>query len=252
MPAAFVELDAGSACGEEELIDYCRGTIAAFKVPRYVRFVDGVADVRDEDPEARAPGVDPAGARARAAGRLMQHRIIVVETLPEVPVAAAQAHWRDRHVAVYAPAPLLLGYVQNRPLEEEWPRLGLRTICSETWFADRDVGAGVVRERLLPRRRDAGRGALPRPDVRLDGAVRRRAGKARSGRARYRVLAFGAEAMPGADADVLEVDREPWAGGEPRVLSLWLDDRARALELARATPSFAFAAEPAIVVAPPA
>ena len=39
VPAAFVELDAGSTCGEEELLDYCRGTIAAFKVPRYVRFV---------------------------------------------------------------------------------------------------------------------------------------------------------------------------------------------------------------------
>ena len=72
------------------------------------------------------------------------------------------------------------------------------------------------------------------------------------GRGRYRVLAFGADAIPGADAEVLEVDREPWAGGGPRVLSLWLDDRARALELARAAPSFAFAAEPAIVVAPPA
>ena len=65
------------------------------------------------------------------------------------------------------------------------------------------------------------------------------------------MLAFGADAIPGAEADVLEVDREPWAGGGPRVLSLWLDDRARALELARATPSFAFAAEPAVVVAPP-
>jgi fatty-acyl-CoA synthase len=39
VPAAFVELDAGSACADEEPIDYCRGTIAAFKVPRYVRFV---------------------------------------------------------------------------------------------------------------------------------------------------------------------------------------------------------------------
>ena len=37
----------------------------------------------------------------------MQHRIIVVETLADVPVAAAQAHWRERHAAVYAPTPLL-------------------------------------------------------------------------------------------------------------------------------------------------
>jgi fatty-acyl-CoA synthase len=39
VPAAFVELDAGSMCTEEDLLDYCRGTIATFKVPRYVRFV---------------------------------------------------------------------------------------------------------------------------------------------------------------------------------------------------------------------
>ena len=39
VPAAFVELDAAGTCGEEELLQYCRGTIAAFKVPRYVRFV---------------------------------------------------------------------------------------------------------------------------------------------------------------------------------------------------------------------
>jgi hypothetical protein len=36
------------------------------------------------------------------------------------------------------------------------------------------------------------------------------------------------------------------------VASLWLDDRDGALELARAAPFFAFAAEPAIVVAPKA
>jgi fatty-acyl-CoA synthase len=40
VPAAFVELDAGSTCTEVELVDYCRGTIAAFKVPRMIRFVD--------------------------------------------------------------------------------------------------------------------------------------------------------------------------------------------------------------------
>ncbi len=39
VPAAFVELDAGSTLTETDLIDYCRGTIAAFKVPRHVRFV---------------------------------------------------------------------------------------------------------------------------------------------------------------------------------------------------------------------
>lgn len=37
--AAFVELMPGFACSEEELIGFCRGQIASFKVPRYIRFV---------------------------------------------------------------------------------------------------------------------------------------------------------------------------------------------------------------------
>jgi fatty-acyl-CoA synthase len=37
--AAFVQLRAGTASTEQELIDFCRGEIATFKVPRYVRFV---------------------------------------------------------------------------------------------------------------------------------------------------------------------------------------------------------------------
>jgi acyl-CoA synthetase (AMP-forming)/AMP-acid ligase II len=39
VPAAFVELDADGTCTDDELLEYCRGTIATFKVPRYVRFV---------------------------------------------------------------------------------------------------------------------------------------------------------------------------------------------------------------------
>jgi fatty-acyl-CoA synthase len=39
VPAAFVELRPGMAAGEAELIDFCRGRIATFKIPRYVRFV---------------------------------------------------------------------------------------------------------------------------------------------------------------------------------------------------------------------
>jgi len=38
--AAFVELHEGASATEQELIDYCRGRIATFKVPRYVRFVE--------------------------------------------------------------------------------------------------------------------------------------------------------------------------------------------------------------------
>jgi fatty-acyl-CoA synthase len=39
VPAAFVALRAGAAATEEELIEFCLGSIATFKVPRYVRFV---------------------------------------------------------------------------------------------------------------------------------------------------------------------------------------------------------------------
>ena len=40
VPVAFIELQPGSSATEDELIDYCRGEIASFKVPRHVRFVD--------------------------------------------------------------------------------------------------------------------------------------------------------------------------------------------------------------------
>jgi acyl-CoA synthetase (AMP-forming)/AMP-acid ligase II len=39
VPAAFVELAPGQEVTEQELADHCRGTIASYKVPRYVRFV---------------------------------------------------------------------------------------------------------------------------------------------------------------------------------------------------------------------
>jgi acyl-CoA synthetase (AMP-forming)/AMP-acid ligase II len=40
VPAAFVELVPGTAATEEEIVDFCRGRIASFKVPRHVRIVD--------------------------------------------------------------------------------------------------------------------------------------------------------------------------------------------------------------------
>ena len=39
IPAAFVELNDGQRADEQELIDFCKGKIANFKVPRHVRFV---------------------------------------------------------------------------------------------------------------------------------------------------------------------------------------------------------------------
>src|ERR1700749_4237214 len=38
--AAFVQLRQGAQATEEELISFCVGQIASFKVPRYVRFVE--------------------------------------------------------------------------------------------------------------------------------------------------------------------------------------------------------------------
>ncbi len=40
VPAAFVELAPGATATEDEIIGFCRGSIAGFKVPRVVRFVD--------------------------------------------------------------------------------------------------------------------------------------------------------------------------------------------------------------------
>ncbi|MCW3001027.1 MAG: AMP-binding protein [Conexibacter sp.] len=40
VPAAFIELAPGAAATEPEIIAFCKGSIAGFKVPRVVRFVD--------------------------------------------------------------------------------------------------------------------------------------------------------------------------------------------------------------------
>ena len=39
VPAAFVELNPGRVATEEELVNFCKGEVAGFKVPRWVRFV---------------------------------------------------------------------------------------------------------------------------------------------------------------------------------------------------------------------
>lgn len=39
VPAAFIQLKTGAAATEEEIINFCLGNIATYKVPRYVRFV---------------------------------------------------------------------------------------------------------------------------------------------------------------------------------------------------------------------
>lgn len=39
VPAAFVELLPGSTATADELLEHCRAALAAFKVPRHLRFV---------------------------------------------------------------------------------------------------------------------------------------------------------------------------------------------------------------------
>ena len=39
VPTAFIELQPGATLTEQEVIAHCRGGLASFKVPRYVRFV---------------------------------------------------------------------------------------------------------------------------------------------------------------------------------------------------------------------
>ena len=39
VPVAFIELVPGADATEQEIIDFCRGEIASFKVPRHVRFL---------------------------------------------------------------------------------------------------------------------------------------------------------------------------------------------------------------------
>ena len=38
--AAFIQLEPGNNCTEQEIIDYCRGKIASFKIPHHIRFVE--------------------------------------------------------------------------------------------------------------------------------------------------------------------------------------------------------------------
>ncbi|MDE0253618.1 MAG: hypothetical protein OYG32_02370, partial [Rhodospirillaceae bacterium] len=39
VPAAFVELKTPGAVGEGDIIEFCKGKVAGFKLPRHVRFV---------------------------------------------------------------------------------------------------------------------------------------------------------------------------------------------------------------------
>ena len=40
VPVAFIETKGNAEISEDELIEFCKGEIASFKIPRHVRFVD--------------------------------------------------------------------------------------------------------------------------------------------------------------------------------------------------------------------
>lgn len=41
VPCAYIELNDGTELSAQEVVDFCRGKIATFKIPRYVRFLEG-------------------------------------------------------------------------------------------------------------------------------------------------------------------------------------------------------------------
>jgi fatty-acyl-CoA synthase len=67
---AWVRLKAGESMEEEDVREYCRGKIAHFKVPQYVRFVDAfpmtvtgkVQKFRIREQEIAARGLEEAAA----------------------------------------------------------------------------------------------------------------------------------------------------------------------------------------------
>lgn len=71
VPAAFVELAPGAEVAPDELIGWCRGRIASFKVPRHVRFV--------------APGAWPMSATKVRKFELRERLLAELEALAPAP-----------------------------------------------------------------------------------------------------------------------------------------------------------------------
>lgn len=66
VPAAFIETVEGEDLSEQEVIDFCKGAIANFKIPKYVRFVrewpmSGTKIKKFELREAIRQGINRAG-----------------------------------------------------------------------------------------------------------------------------------------------------------------------------------------------
>jgi fatty-acyl-CoA synthase len=71
---AWVVLRPGEQCTDEELREFCRGQIAHFKIPRYIKFVDSfpmtitgkVQKFKMRDTAVQELGLDKAAAVATA------------------------------------------------------------------------------------------------------------------------------------------------------------------------------------------
>lgn len=185
----------------------------------------------------------------------LQHRIFLAPAKPAVSWSEAQAHWRTNHETIMLELPGLLGYVQNRPIEESWIHLRYLA-CSETWFATRESEATAyasdwyreqiaVDEARMFGRDDAWSSAVLGVETLKAGAT-----------GSHRVLAFGAAperldcALFDGRAEVLRLHRAPPEGGEPTVVSVWTDHPALARRLTQTLGGLAFVCEPAASLPP--
>src|SRR5205823_3617040 len=72
---AWVRLKEGEAADQEEIRDYCRGKIATYKIPRYVKFVAGSVPARAQPgPVSAAPTRAALAAPGRPAGSHRRER----------------------------------------------------------------------------------------------------------------------------------------------------------------------------------
>ena len=71
---AWIVLRSGAECSEDEIREFCRGQIAHFKIPRYVKFVDSfpmtitgkVQKFKMRETAVQELGLDEAAAIATA------------------------------------------------------------------------------------------------------------------------------------------------------------------------------------------
>jgi hypothetical protein len=187
----------------------------------------------------------------------MQHRIFLVPGRPGVPRADADGHWRTHHARLMLDLPLLLGYVQNRPLPGWWPHLGALA-CSETWFASREA----EREAYAS---DWYRDAIAPDEHRMfarDAAWHARVLEVEElhpgEHGAFRALAFGGvaellgDAILDARLERLVLSRAAPGTHRAEAIAAWSDDPMTADHLARRLGGVAFAAEHAVIVPAPA